>query len=253
MSQKIAFFDFDGTITTKDTLLEFIKHSRGSFRFYLGFILNSPWLIAYKIKLISNQKAKERILQFFFRNTPVDLFEQQCERFSREILPQLIRPKALREIARLKESGASVVIVSASPENWIRSWSDSVEASLLATRLEIKPAPLPHCPCPAAASHPGATASAGSAPLAREAAPQPGATAQPEAAPAPLNLTPRLSRKRPPRPPHRQDLRSPIVTAEEKVRRINECYLLTDYNEIYTYGDTGGDRPMLRLGTLSFL
>jgi phosphatidylglycerophosphatase C len=203
VNQKIAFFDFDGTITTKDTLLEFIKHSRGSFRFYLGFILNSPWLIAYKIKLISNQKAKERILQFFFRNMPVDLFEQQCERFSREILPELIRPKALREMTRLKESGASVVIVSASPENWIRSWSESMEASLLATRLEVTPAPTP-------ASHPE----------------------------TPARLTGKIFEAN--------------CYGEEKVRRIKECYLLTDYSEIYTYGDTGGDRPMLRLGTLSF-
>jgi NAD(P)-dependent dehydrogenase (short-subunit alcohol dehydrogenase family) len=29
VTRKIAFFDFDGTITTKDTLLEFIRHSKG--------------------------------------------------------------------------------------------------------------------------------------------------------------------------------------------------------------------------------
>jgi phosphatidylglycerophosphatase C len=195
VNQKIAFFDFDGTITTKDTLLEFIKHSRGSFRFYLGFILNSPWLIAYKLKLISNQKAKERILQFFFRNTPVDLFEQQCERFSREILPQLIRPKALREITRLKESGAAVVIVSASPENWIREWSESVEASLLATRLQTSSTTPPH-------------------------------------------ITGKIFEAN--------------CYGEEKVRRIKEAYTLEEYNQIYTYGDTGGDLPMLKLGTTSF-
>ena len=195
VNQKIAFFDFDGTITTKDTLLEFIKHSRGSFRFYLGFVLNSPWLIAYKIKLISNQKAKERILQFFFRNTPVGQFEQQCERFSREALPGLIRPKALQEIIRLKESGASVVIVSASPENWIREWSESVEASLLATRLQTSSTTPPH-------------------------------------------ITGKIFEAN--------------CYGEEKVRRIKEAYTLEEYNQIYTYGDTSGDLPMLKLGTTSF-
>ena len=29
----IAFFDFDGTITTRDTLLEFIKFYKGNFNF----------------------------------------------------------------------------------------------------------------------------------------------------------------------------------------------------------------------------
>lgn len=137
MQPSIAFFDFDGTITTKDTLLEFIRFSKGNTRFRLGFLLNSPWLIAYKLRLISNQRAKERILTFFFGRCPVNTFAAHCDRFSSDILPGLIRSKALEEIARLRAAGISVVIVSASPENWIRSWSMDQHADLLATRLEI--------------------------------------------------------------------------------------------------------------------
>lgn len=138
MSQTIAFFDFDGTITTKDTLLEFIKFSKGKFRFYTGFALNSPWLIALKFKLISNQTAKEKILTWFFRNIPVTDFQQTCDRFATEIIPTLIRPKALQEITTLKEKGVPVVIVSASPENWIRPWTGPNSIDLIATRLETK-------------------------------------------------------------------------------------------------------------------
>src|ERR1700744_226737 len=137
MQPSIAFFDFDGTITTKDTLLEFIRFSKGNAHYRLGFLLNSPWLIAYKLGLISNQRAKERILTFFFGGCPVDPFAAQCDRFSADILPGLIRPRALEEINRLRTAGVSVVIVSASPENWIRSWSIRQQADLLATRLEI--------------------------------------------------------------------------------------------------------------------
>jgi phosphatidylglycerophosphatase C len=136
VSQIIAFFDFDGTITRKDTLLEFIKYSKGRFRFYAGFALNSPWLIALKLKLISNQAAKERILTWFFRNTPLDTFTGVCDRFAIDVLPGLIRPKALQEIALLKEKGATIVIVSASPENWIRPWTGPNSIDLIATRLE---------------------------------------------------------------------------------------------------------------------
>jgi phosphatidylglycerophosphatase C len=199
VKRKIAFFDFDGTVTTKDTLLEFIRHSKGAARFYLGFILTSPWLIAYKIKLISNQTAKEKVLRFFFKHTPLDRFEQDCETFSRDILPALIRPKALLEITRLKETGASIVIVSASPENWIRRWTSALEAELLATRLETIP----------------------------------------DSDPAkPHRLTGKIFQKN--------------CHGEEKVSRIREAFTLEDYGEIYTYGDTGGDRPMLKLGTASF-
>lgn len=137
MKQEIAFFDFDGTITTKDTLLEFIKFCKGSLGFYFGFFINSPYLVAYKLKLISNQKAKEKILQFFFRNTPAGDFKQQCAAFSKQVLPGLLRPGALQEIRRLKQDGAIVVVVSASPENWIQEWTQSMDIELIASQLEI--------------------------------------------------------------------------------------------------------------------
>jgi len=138
MSQRIAFFDFDGTITTKDTLLEFVKFSKGSLRFYLGFFLTSPWMVAYKLKLTSNHKAKEKFLTWFFSNTPQPIFQDWCQRFAAEVLPGLIRPKALTEIAKLQELGATVVIVSASPENWIQPWSGPMGIQLIATRLTLK-------------------------------------------------------------------------------------------------------------------
>jgi|SRR5579872_3982286 len=196
---KIAFIDFDGTITTKDTLLEFIRYSKGTVRFYLGFILNSPWLVAYKLKLISNQRAKERILRFFFRHMPLDRFWQACQAFSREALPRLLRPKAIREIARLKAAGAEVVVVSASPEDWIRDWAASIGAELVATRLETVPG---------------------------------------EDKSKPHRLTGRIW--------------CANCHGEEKVRRIKEAYDLSGYQQIYTYGDSRGDRPMLSLGTASF-
>jgi HAD superfamily hydrolase (TIGR01490 family) len=197
MGQSIAFFDFDGTITTKDSLLEFIKFSKGKFRFYLGFALNSPWLIAYRLKIISNQAAKEKILSWFFRKTSLTVFQELCHRFSDTILPGLIRTKALREIQQLQNKGFTVVIVSASPENWLSSWTESLNVSLLATRLET------------------------------------------------------IQNKS-----HDHQLSGKILGfnchGEEKVRRIRETHDLSSYEDIYAYGDTSGDRPMLALARFAF-
>ena len=136
---KIAFFDFDGTITDKDTLLEFIKFSKGNTNYYLGFALSSPWILAYKLKIISNQRAKEAVLRFFFGGMPLSVFEDHCSRFATEKVPGLIRRKALKEIRMLREIGFRIVIVSASPGNWIQPWAGTVGADLIATRLETRP------------------------------------------------------------------------------------------------------------------
>jgi phosphatidylglycerophosphatase C len=63
----IAFFDFDGTITTKDTLAELLKFQKGKFKYYVGLVFLSPALILYKLGLISNHRAKEILLEFFFK------------------------------------------------------------------------------------------------------------------------------------------------------------------------------------------
>lgn len=138
MNRSIAFFDFDGTITTKDTLLEFIKFSRGKWGFYMGFALNLPYLLAYKLKLISNQKAKERILAHFFANTTVGDFETLCNKFAQEVIPVLIRSKATATIKKLKTEGTDLVIVSASPDNWITPWAKQYGITVIATRLAIE-------------------------------------------------------------------------------------------------------------------
>lgn len=229
MSQRIAFFDFDGTITTKDTLLEFIKFSKGAFPFYLGFALNSPWLVAYRLKIISNQSAKERMLTWFFRNTPLPAFQEVCDRFSNTMIPALIRPKAQAEIRRLKEEGFSIVVVSASPENWLSSWAASIGATLLSTRLETKASPTTQVP----GALPSIQTPGASTPIQT-----PGASAHAPGAATPIRLTGKILGYN--------------CHGEEKVRRIREAYDLAGFTDIYTYGDTSGDKPMLRLGTRSF-
>lgn len=134
---KIAFFDFDGTITTKDTLLEVIKYQKGKAGFYTGFLLNAPFMIALKLKLLSNQAAKEKMLSYFFKGMDLQTFQQACDNFVDEALPSMIRPGALDEIKKLKAEGFELVVVSASPQNWIKKWTDANDLGLIATRLQI--------------------------------------------------------------------------------------------------------------------
>ncbi len=138
MKKGLALFDLDGTITFRDTLLEFIRFTKGNFKFYSGFLIHVPVLCALKLGFISHQAAKEKILEYFFRNTPEEIFEKQCIAFTTSALPRFIRAKAMEEIIQLKNRGWQVVIVSASPENWIRGWAGHHQLDLIATQLEIK-------------------------------------------------------------------------------------------------------------------
>jgi phosphatidylglycerophosphatase C len=137
MSKSIAFFDFDGTITTKDTFLEFIKFSKGQTSFFLGFIILSPILILFKLGLVKNWRAKELTLRYFFAGTNLEEFNIVCVNFCNDRLPQLIREKALIEIQRHQQSNTPIYIVSASPENWLIPWCNKMNLKLISTQLEI--------------------------------------------------------------------------------------------------------------------
>ena len=81
----IAVFDLDGTLTTKDTLLEFIKFACGVPRFYWGFLLFCPILILMKLHLFPNWKAKQMFFSHFFKGWEYNDFKAKGQLFANEI------------------------------------------------------------------------------------------------------------------------------------------------------------------------
>lgn len=138
MKQTIAFFDFDGTITTKDTMFEVIRYQKGSGALYLGFLLLSPLLVLFKLKLVSSHTMKEIFLRYFFKGAAVSTFREKCAAFCRERLPALIRPGALAAIKEHQEKGHQVVIVTASAQDWVGPWCEKINITCIATQLEVK-------------------------------------------------------------------------------------------------------------------
>ncbi len=95
--KKIAFFDFDGTITTKDTLLEIIKFQKGKTVFYFGFLLHTPWLIAYKLNWLPNDTGKTKNTYLFFcRDSGAVFFRRNVICLQKIRFPDLIRPGAMQ-------------------------------------------------------------------------------------------------------------------------------------------------------------
>lgn len=93
--KKLYAFDFDGTLTTRDTLLEFIRFACGTRRFLLGFLLFAPLLVLMKLGLYHNGKAKQKVFAHFFRGMAVDAFDTLCQDFA-HTHRHLLRPDVVR-------------------------------------------------------------------------------------------------------------------------------------------------------------
>lgn len=136
--RKVFAFDFDGTITTKDTLLEFIKYAKGRTALYRALLVFLPLLVLMKLQLYSNYKTKEKVFSHLFRGMSLDEFNSLCRNFARDNR-HLLRPKAWLYINKvLQEPDAEVVIVSASIENWVTPFfANQPSIKVLGTQVEV--------------------------------------------------------------------------------------------------------------------
>ena len=188
----IVFFDFDGTLTTKDSLIDFVQYAVGKSSFYFGLISSIPMLAAYKLHFISNHAAKERFMSRFFKGWDGAYFQSIADKYSVEQIDRIIRPDAIEKVYWHKEHGHKVVVATASMEHWLKKWCEKYELDLIATRLEIQDG----------------------------------------------KLTGKFATKN--------------CYGIEKVNRIRERYDLTDFNGIYAYGDSAGDKEMLSIANKQY-
>ncbi|MBL7003992.1 MAG: HAD-IB family hydrolase [Gammaproteobacteria bacterium] len=133
----LALFDFDGTITHKDSLFDFLLYAVGLPKFIMNFMLLSPYMIAFKLKLMTNQKAKERVIGLFFKGYTAVKFNQIAKQYALNKIDRLVRPEAKAKLQWHLQQNDKVVIVSASIEAWLKPWCDVNGIELLATQLEI--------------------------------------------------------------------------------------------------------------------
>ena len=92
-----------------------------------------------KLGRVTAQEAKERILSRFFRDRSRVELEELGLAFLDELLKNSIfRPGALEFIQRSRAEGKRVMVVSASPEEWILPFTRMMNIEGIATRLVYK-------------------------------------------------------------------------------------------------------------------
>lgn len=142
MKKKVYLFDFDGTLTCADTLLEFIRYACGRRRFFIGFALFSPLLVLMKLHLYPNYRAKQRLFAWYFKGMSIDNFDIVCRRFAHHN-QRLMRLKALDKLREIFHNNETLCVVSASIDNWVRPFFDNISKAsrsdfrVIGTEVEV--------------------------------------------------------------------------------------------------------------------
>ncbi|MEW9571619.1 HAD family hydrolase [Rhodanobacter sp. Si-c] len=134
----LALFDFDGTLTTRETFGDFMRHAVPPLRRALGIPMFAPMLAAYKLGLVSGTHIRHHVTAFGFRGVPAVHVHAAGERFAAEVLPSLLRPKAMQRLAWHQAQGDKVVLVSGGLDFYLAPWCRQHGLELICSSMETR-------------------------------------------------------------------------------------------------------------------
>lgn len=135
--RNIAAFDFDGTLTTRDSFLAFIKFACGTVSYYAGLVRYAPQLALMLLHLYPNSKAKQRLFSHFFKGWQYSWFKALGEDFT-VVIDTMRNEPVIQRLQEHIDRGDTVYIVSASLPEWITPWCSKLGVKhVLATEVEV--------------------------------------------------------------------------------------------------------------------
>ncbi|WP_028123107.1 HAD-IB family hydrolase [Epilithonimonas tenax] len=134
--KKLYLFDFDGTLTHKDTMFMFLKFYDPA-RFSAQFLKHVPLFILLKLKLANAEAVKKSFISSMLKGESRYYIDKKAKQFFEEHYPSLFRENALDFISNIDRKYTESYIVSASLDIWVKPFAEKFNMTLLATKAEF--------------------------------------------------------------------------------------------------------------------
>lgn len=132
---RVVAFDFDGTLTCRDSFIAFLAWRAGVLGFAAGMAASALPFLAYGLHR-DRGRLKAAVARRFLGGIRRDQLRQEARRFADGRFDGLIRPDALTCWRDWRDRGARLYIVTASPDILVAPFAERLEADgLIATRL----------------------------------------------------------------------------------------------------------------------
>ena len=135
MTPDLALFDFDGTLTDRETMPDFMHAAVRPARLWLGKVLLLPLIVGYKAGLVPGVVVRAAICGLGFWRVPAAELEAHGQRFAANYLPGRLRPDAMARLAWHQARGDTVVVVSGGLDVYLRPWCEAHGVALLCSSL----------------------------------------------------------------------------------------------------------------------
>jgi len=134
---RVAAFDLDGTLTTRDCVVPFLRRVAGT-RVLVTRMLRHPLGLAGAGLRRDRDALKRASAAGAFAGHDADDVQRIGQAFAEEIHASWLRREVVAELERHRDRGDAVVVVSASFEVYVRPLAALLGAQdVLATRLDV--------------------------------------------------------------------------------------------------------------------
>lgn len=130
---KIVIFDFDKTLTKKDTLMPFanyISKKRGQIiKFYIFLF----YYFLFKLRIISNKVLKEIFLKEFFDGYAIEELKEFIQDFEKCFIKKNLNKDIFNKFSEYIKNGYKVIVLSSNLEIILKNLSMLKDATILGT------------------------------------------------------------------------------------------------------------------------
>ncbi len=130
----LALFDFDGTISDRDSFLLFLKYT-DPLPFYRSCAVLLPRILLFLVKRYPNRNLKEDFLARMLKGRTEAELKKLSERFCADKIPAIIRPGAWQRIRWHQQQDDEICIVTATPRLILEPWCLAHDLKILGTEL----------------------------------------------------------------------------------------------------------------------
>ena len=121
--KRIVIFDFDKTITKKDSFNDFLIFTFGKFKFWCCIFQNIFSILLYKLHKLTNAQVKSRMFKYFYNKKLYNDYVKDCQKYVKFRLDDIIRDDIKLLIQDYKENDFELVLLSASFKEWLEPWA----------------------------------------------------------------------------------------------------------------------------------
>ncbi|WP_343662807.1 HAD family hydrolase [Chryseobacterium mucoviscidosis] len=135
--KKLYCFDFDGTLTYKDTMFMYLKFY-DSTRFRLQFLKHIPLFVLLKLKLADTEKVKKSFIGSILKGQTQEKIEKKSRQFFEHYYPKIVRENALDFIQNMDRNNTQSLLVTASLDIWTKPFAEAFKMQLISTKAEFR-------------------------------------------------------------------------------------------------------------------